>query len=33
LRHQSRIAVPSRGAVAVTCRLFARQRSPCLVFL
>jgi hypothetical protein len=33
LRHQSRIAVPTRGAVAATCRLFARQRSPCLVSL
>jgi hypothetical protein len=33
LRHQSRVAVPSRGALAATCRLFARQRSPCLVSL
>jgi hypothetical protein len=31
LRHQSRVAVQTRGAVAFTCRLFARQRSPCLV--
>ena len=33
LRHQSRVAVPTRGALAATCRLFARQRSPCLVSL
>ena len=34
LRHQSRAAIPTRGAVVTQChRLFARQRSPCLVFL
>jgi hypothetical protein len=33
LRHQSRVAVPTRGALAATCRLFARQRSPCSVSL
>ena len=34
LRNQSRAAVQTRGAVAASChRLFARQRSPCLVSL
>lgn len=33
LRHQSRVIVPSRGVIISSCRLFARQRSPCLVFL
>lgn len=32
LRHQSRVAIPARGAVAAPCRPLARQRSPCLVF-
>lgn len=34
LQHQSRIIIPTRGVVVTACRrLFARQRSPCLVFL
>jgi hypothetical protein len=34
LQHQSRIVIPTRGVLAAQClRLFARQRSPCLVFL
>lgn len=34
LRHQSRTIIPTRGVLAAPCRrLFARQRSPCSVFL
>lgn len=34
LQHQSRVIVPTRGVLAVPCRRpFARQRSPCSVFL
>ncbi len=33
LLHQSRVTITKRGVVATPCRrLFARQRSPCLVF-
>ena len=33
LQYQSRVVIPTRGAVVIPCPPWAHQRSPCLVFL